>query len=108
MFWGRERLPASAEMKVVLGYIVLDINRAICLGFTCLKVKPVVGNCFRYVTVRLLLDFSAKLSWKMKPFNDKLQMAFKTKVTWAACAHLASSVVKLFLSWAILTKTGAV
>lgn len=58
MFGGREeRLPASVVMKINLGYITSNINRAICLGYTCLKVKPAVGGCFRYMTVLLLLYF---------------------------------------------------
>lgn len=50
-------MPASVGMKIILEYIILDLNRAIYLGFACLKVKPVVGGYFRYVAVLLLLYF---------------------------------------------------
>lgn len=58
------------EIKVILGYSMLNLDRAICLGCTCLKVKPVVGGSFRYVTAFIAV-FAAKFTWEMKPSNDK-------------------------------------
>lgn len=52
---GGEGLPVSVEIKIILGYNMLNLSKAISLGYTCLKVKPVVGGCFRNVTVPLLL-----------------------------------------------------
>lgn len=75
-------LPASAEVETVLGSIRANVNRAVCLGGTCLKVRPAVGSCCRYVTGLLLLCFFERLVWKIKPSSD--QMAFKPPVMWAS------------------------
>lgn len=59
---GEEELPVSVEIKVILGYNMLNLSRAICLGYACLKVKPVVGGCFRYCDSAFIAIFSAKFT----------------------------------------------
>lgn len=99
MLLGGERLPVSVEINVILGYHMLNLSRAICLGFTCWKVKPVVGGCFRYVTVLLLLYLLQSLHrrWNLSVVNCKWH--FQTKVMRASHADLAPGVVRQFLSW---------
>lgn len=91
-------LLASAEMEIILGSIRPNVNRAVCLGGTCLKVKPAVGSCCRYVTGLLLLYF-------LKGLCGRLNLSvIKWHLKPQLCEHrvgLAPSAVKQFLSWSV-------
>lgn len=70
-----------------------SINRAISLGYTCIKVNPGVGGCCRCDSAVTAI-FSSKFTWKIKPFSGKLQVTLVLKAMWVSHADLASIVVK--------------